>query len=250
MAIGVKKMAKQVLRKTGLFHPLRDLTRAISPATRLHLRRQLEFHRTFIHPGQLCFDVGANYGYKTAIFAQLGAKVVALEPSAACLEGLKWHHGSNPSVTIVPKAVSASAGTVTFFVGDGLNVSSMRDDWYAAEGQPKVGLEVPATTLDELIAQYGRPDFCKVDVEGCEIEVFKGLSQPIPLIYFEYHYHELDLTRACLAELSKVGTLACNASPMEEMKFLYPDWCPPDTLIERLSADPELRSGDVFVKMS
>jgi FkbM family methyltransferase len=41
-------------------------------------------------------------------------------------------------------------------------------------------LEVPMRTLDELIREYGVPDFCKIDVEGYEFGVIQGLSRPNP----------------------------------------------------------------------
>ena len=44
---------------------------------------------------------------------------------------------------------------------------------------------VTVSTLDNMIEKYGTPDFLKVDVEGGELQVFEGLSQPISVICFE-----------------------------------------------------------------
>ena len=46
----------------------------------------------------------------------------------------------------------------------------------------KIGI----TTLDNLISIYGIPAFIKIDVEGMELEVMKGLTQKIRGISFEY----------------------------------------------------------------
>ena len=42
------------------------------------------------------------------------------------------------------------------------------------------------TTLDTLVAEYGEPAFCKIDVEGFEVEALKGLSRPLRALSFEY----------------------------------------------------------------
>jgi hypothetical protein len=46
--------------------------------------------------------------------------------------------------------------------------------------------KVQVTTLNQLIKDYGNPSFCKIDVEGYEYKVLKGLSEPIKTISFEF----------------------------------------------------------------
>jgi hypothetical protein len=40
-------------------------------------------------------------------------------------------------------------------------------------------------TLDQLIATYGKPFFIKIDFEGHEANVLRGLTQPVPFLSFE-----------------------------------------------------------------
>jgi hypothetical protein len=49
---------------------------------------------------------------------------------------------------------------------------------------------VETTTLEELIAAYGRPFFIKIDVEGHEPSVLRGLKDPIPYLSFEVNLPE------------------------------------------------------------
>jgi FkbM family methyltransferase len=43
-------------------------------------------------------------------------------------------------------------------------------------------IQVPVMTLDQAIDRYGLPQFCKIDVEGYEMEVLRGLSHAIPFL--------------------------------------------------------------------
>ena len=53
------------------------------------LTRVVNFYKSFIESNDLCFDVGANIGDRTAALLQIGARVVAFEPQPACVEKLK-----------------------------------------------------------------------------------------------------------------------------------------------------------------
>ena len=51
-------------------------------------------------------------------------------------------------------------------------------------------LRVPVTTLDALIGKYGAPAFIKIDVEGHEPAVLRGLHRPVPYVSFEVNLPE------------------------------------------------------------
>ena len=43
---------------------------------------------------------------------------------------------------------------------------------------------MPVSTLDNMIAKYGIPDFLKIDVKGGELSLFDGLSTLVPIILY------------------------------------------------------------------
>jgi hypothetical protein len=65
---------------------------------------------------------------------------------------------------------------------------------------------VQVTTLDNLIAQFELPRFCKIDAEGYELKILKGLSQPIRFIQFEYVPPFREQVIECIGVLSGLGT--------------------------------------------
>ncbi|MGY2080196.1 FkbM family methyltransferase [Modestobacter sp. SYSU DS0657] len=46
-------------------------------------------------------------------------------------------------------------------------------------------ITVPLRTLDELVAVHGRPALVKIDVEGHEPGVVRGLTTALPTLFFE-----------------------------------------------------------------
>lgn len=185
------------LRRLGVYAGVKDLGRrllAVSPAAFRQRRRMRDFYAGFIRPGDLCFDVGANLGDRTAVFLRLGARVVAVEPQARCRRRLLRRFGRNPRVVLVPRALGAQPGAAEMKVSEADTISSLSADWIArvqasgrfagyAWNQTE---RVEVTTLDALIREHGTPAFCKIDVEGFEAEVLKGLSAPLRAVSFEF----------------------------------------------------------------
>jgi hypothetical protein len=115
-------------------------------------------------------------------------------------------------------------------------------------------VEVPVTTLDVAIAQYGLPDYCKIDVEGYEVQVLQGLTRPIPLLSLEYHLRR-DGTQQlieCLNYLSRFGEIRLNITPAETPEFGLPTWYDKAKFIEFFVHEvPGWKGysyGDVFVR--
>ena len=64
--------------------------------------------------------------------------------------------------------------------------------------------QVRTTTLDQLIEKYGAPELIKIDVEGYEYEVLKGLSQKQNKICFEWHEEEYDTLLNIIKHLQSI----------------------------------------------
>jgi FkbM family methyltransferase len=237
---------KSALQKMGLFPAARRAYRLLNSDIRNQRRREIKFYSALLKPGALCFDVGANLGQKTEIFLACGARVITIEPNPHCRPTLEFHFGGNPRCELLFTAVGSSEGEIELFTHLADSTASARSDWnlkvFGLKREMKA-LLVPMTTLDTLISRYGQPDFIKIDVEGFETEVLKGLSAPVPLLSFEYHDDEAARERECLVMLERMGKISVRASDMH-CNWLGPEIESADCLrmLQTMNA-----SGDLFV---
>jgi hypothetical protein len=112
-------------------------------------------------------------------------------------------------------------------------------------------MQVPVTTLDNLIVQYGPPAFCKVDTEGSEFEVLCGLSVPIRGISFEYMPGAIDIALACVDRLQKLGEYRFNFAKGESMRLGSKNWMRSDEISSWLETLPtRAGSGDIYARLS
>lgn len=226
-------------------------------------RRMTRFYGEFLAPGDVAFDIGAHVGSRVRAWRRLGAHVVAVEPQPDCLRVLRLLFGRSPGVTIVPAAVGARPGHARLGVSSITpTVSSMSRSWIDAVGtDPGFArvrwdrtVDVPVTTLDELIATHGVPAFCKVDVEGFEEDVLAGLGQPLPALSFEYLPPAHDAALAVLDRVERLGRAAggyrYNYSPVETMRWAGDEWYDAAGLVALLERFRPLgRSGDVYARL-
>ncbi|MDD5634066.1 MAG: FkbM family methyltransferase, partial [Candidatus Omnitrophica bacterium] len=104
---------------------------------------------------------------------------------------------------------------------------------------------VEAVTLDNLIKIYGRPKFCKIDVEGHELSVLHGLSEPIKYIAFEFTPERKGEAVKCVDYLAAMGEAVFNYSPEESMKFHFKKWVSPREIKDYV-ASISVINGNVF----
>lgn len=219
-----------------------------------HDREMLKFYSQFISRGTLCFDVGANIGNRVKIFLKLQANVVAIEPQNDCVKTLRVGYGNNQHLTIVQKAIGESEGEAEIMISDANAISSLSPEWVEAvrksgrfnEYSWNMKQIVPMTTLDGLIKQYGIPSFIKVDVEGFEYQVIKGLSQPVSALSLEFTPEFIESTFMCIDHLQRLGDIQLNYSLGETMQFVLAKWATPQEMVGILS---NLRDvGDMYVR--
>ena len=85
-------------------------------------------------------------------------------------------------------------------------------------------LRVPVTTMDRLIEIYGVSDFCKIDVEGFEYNVLRGLTQTIPVLSFEYTRERIRPALDYIDRLTMLGQYEYNYSSEETMALGGSEW--------------------------
>jgi FkbM family methyltransferase len=261
MKVSRRKM-EEFLWVSGLHGTARSLYSATLGRQAARARGKMtNFYKNLIRSGQLVFDIGANVGVLSGVFASLGARVVAVEPNADCVRHIQLSY-SDKQIEVLQAAVGARNGIAVLNVSDDRDVrSSISDDWMktmSGQDESYQGIwsrqkVVPMLTLDSMVAHFGMPDFIKVDVEGFEEKVLSALSVQPTLLSFEFTAAFLAPGLRCL----DLGIFRQGSS----FNFAYNrDWGYPEDFEESiwldksglqealLAIEGSDRQGDIFVR--
>jgi FkbM family methyltransferase len=183
----------------------------------LYAERDYELYPGFVaERGWTVLDVGANVGlYSMRAARQVGKEglVVSLEPNPVSYYWLKKNlelNGMN-NVKVYPTAMGSAEGYALFHAGTGNNIrlSSFSEEHIrAAQHHQDIdtyAIRVPVKKLDSFMrTEFGEKtvDLMKVDVEGSELDVFRGTeamldSSMIRRIVVEVHLDVVSEEEMC-----------------------------------------------------
>lgn len=163
------------------------------------------------------WDVGANVGLYTSQFLGRGAgQVVCFEPAPGAVRELETKFASEPRVRVFAVALSDATGTAPFLAQGAAPTNRLGAGSAASAAEGMV--EVPVRRGEDMLAEHQlpTPNVIKVDVEGYEWEVLRGLAKVLTRpelrsVFVEVHFsilHERDLDQApaeIVSLLERVG---------------------------------------------
>ncbi len=156
---------------------------------------------------KLAFDIGCHEGWVTRKLIGEGYDVIAVDPNPALLIE------PTPHVTRVVSACSDKVGELPFYFStswDCISTASLEftkssrfNGFGHRWGEAKM---VRATTIDQLVKEYGIPQHIKIDVEGYEPTVIKGMTKKYAAtVGFEWSEEYWDDANVVVSHLLGLG---------------------------------------------
>jgi FkbM family methyltransferase len=146
----------------------------------LHEFDDIAFMLHFLRPEDIFFDVGSNVGSFTLLASGVcKASSIAIEPVRSTFDLLNKNIALNnlqDKVTTINAAAGSAAGTITFTVNEDTKNHVIID----AKADISGTINVPVITIDSIFTQ-NPPVLMKIDVEGYETEVLKGMQNTLDL---------------------------------------------------------------------
>jgi hypothetical protein len=215
----VKSLGKRLLITEGR-HP-HSIRFGPGKGTRLWLDRQHQLsvelglyerevhaiYRRCVRAGRVVYDIGAADGDSALPLGNLApnVSVVAFEPDPVLCQRIVMNLQLNPSLASRLQIVNCFLGT-----GDG-----------QGDGEPAW------RSIDSLLGhrEIQPPDFVKIDVDGGEVEVLRGMRKCLldhrPTVLVEVHSVALECQ--CIAFLSRMG-YRCEIVKNARWRILHPEY--------------------------
>ena len=179
-----------------------------------------------VKKNDIVVDVGANIGYYTLLMAKIGAIVNSYEPALDNFKLLQKNVQQNnfpQNITLHNKAVSNFIGTSKLYLqkkhtgGHQLGFDRFQTD---------NSIEVLVTKLD-----FDKIDFAKIDVEGSELNVLKGMKVLPKKLLIEFSPQKLQnigtklddffkfIEKFSIKEVSKNGLIEADFDKLRKINY-------------------------------
>ena len=213
---------RRFVRGMGLSEPLSRLLYGSGYEARVD-----EFIKSHVREGDVIWDIGANLGRYTHIFATLSGpngRVIAFEPHPTTFSKLQAANNA-PNVLCMELGLSDTAGMALFTSREDSELNSI-----VIGSSNEELVSVTIDTADNLLLRDPSfaPNFVKIDVEGFELKVLHGMglvlnSPQTRIILVEIHHAIMDSMRI------KDGAWQI-ADLMEQSGFLI-EWIDPSHIV-------------------
>lgn len=153
--------------------------------------------KSLVHRNDTVWDIGANVGLFAASAAAIAGsqgEIFAIEPDHDVFKLLSRTAGAQPATSApikpLPSAIDETCGVVNFEIAR----RSRATNHVVGAGSPQIGgtIErrlVPSLNLDSLIGVLTNPAVVKIDIEGIENRVIRGVKRLLqeirPRLYVE-----------------------------------------------------------------
>jgi FkbM family methyltransferase len=189
---------------------------------RFHDEGNTRYFLDNIRPGDIVFDIGAHMGYFSLLARHLvgpTGQVHSFEPAPRTFATLQENMGHYPNVTLNNQAVSDAPGTLRLCdygaiapAYNKIETAGVSYDEMLSK-LPHTIREIPAVTIDDYCrSKQISPDFMKIDAEGAEAAIVRGMRQTLadhkPSLILENNYQHPDGTRdgqTIYDELTRMG---------------------------------------------
>lgn len=208
--------------------------------------------RRMFPTGAMVFDVGAHYAVKAQEMLRQGAgALVCFDCQPNCVAALREKYKDAENVAVMPYGLADKPGSIEFSIcGAGEGISTFSTVWKTGRFRDMTWdrtIIAQVTTLDLMIARFGRPAYCKIDVEGFELNVLRGLTQPIRCLSFEFAKEFIMQTRLCVEYLVTLGFDSFNVMIGNDERLLFGQPASSERLLAALEQSPDqLLWGDIF----
>ncbi len=231
----------------------------------------------FLKKGSIAFDVGAYIGERTDMFLALGCtRVIAVEATNEHSSRLRKKYAADNRVIVLAKAagprnekgvlrvhesfwpngtrMDSALSTMSKEWLEGIDENADQwdkrfehPDWIHRSSEWREEQQVEIVTIDSLISEYGEPDFIKIDVEGWECEVIKGLTHPVKALSFEFNtLLKLEWAEEVVDHLLRLSSYEFNYIAQDSLEFSLPNWFSKIELFADLQG--RVIHGDIFAR--
>lgn len=148
-------------------------------------QNEVKFFLGEVKNSDVCLDVGANIGYFSFLFATKAKKVYSIEPIRTNVKLMELSASVNSieNMVIINSLASDENGSEEFVEAEETSLSGIRKNGFEQDLATNYGVtktisyQVSSITIDKI--DFSRLDIVKIDVEGAELKVLKGMRKTL-----------------------------------------------------------------------